>query len=202
MKATGLRGKQSITVDRTPSHRVAVVTATWSSVANLPAVRAAGESRGPAAAEAFERRYAAHPSSAAVLRTELTAYLAAHDIDDPTVSPILLCADEAFINAVAHAAGSPVGVIADLQHDRVTLQVTDAGPGFDPSQIDVAARPDLMAEHGRGLFLIHSLMDDVEILSDQRGTTLHMERDVSRVRSSAPAFTSRLAASQEVAAAS
>jgi anti-sigma regulatory factor (Ser/Thr protein kinase) len=95
---------------------------------------------------------------------------------------IVLCADEALINAVAHAAGSPVGVFADLCDDHFTLEVSDGGPGFDPSQIDTDAKPDLMGEHGRGLFLIRNLMDAFEIFSDQRGTTLHMERDLRGVR--------------------
>jgi anti-sigma regulatory factor (Ser/Thr protein kinase) len=38
-----------------------------------------------------------------------------------------------------------------------------------------------MGEHGRGLFLIRKLMDDLEILSDEHGTTLHMERELPGV---------------------
>ena len=110
-----------------------------------------------------------------VLREALTTYLMANHVDDAARRLIVLCADEALINAVAHAAGSPVGVFADLRDDHLTLEVSDGGPGFDPSQIDSDAEPDLMGEHGRGLFLIRKLMDDLEILSDEHGTTLHME---------------------------
>ena len=113
-----------------------------------------------------------------MLRETLTTYLTANDIDDAATRMIVLCADEALINAVAHAAGSPVGVFADLRDDHFTLEVSDGGPGFDPSRIDSEAEPDLMGEHGRGLFLIRTLMDDLEILSDEHGTTLHMERDL------------------------
>jgi len=132
--------------------------------------------------DAFRRWFAARPSSAAVLRETLTTYLTANGIDDAASRMIVLCADEALINAVAHAAGSPVGVFADLCDDHFTLEVSDGGPGFDPSQIDTDAKPDLMGEHGRGLFLIRNLMDAFEIFSDQRGTTLHMERDLRGVR--------------------
>ena len=132
---------------------------------------------------------------------KLTAYLTAHDIDDAATRPIVLCADEALINAVAHAAGSPVGVFADLHDDHLTLQVSDGGPGFDPSQIDTDAEPDLMGEHGRGLFLIRTLMDEFEILSDERGTTLRMERDMPGGRPAAAVLTPPLAPSPEVAAA-
>jgi len=125
------------------------------------------------------------------MRETLTTYLTANGIDDAASRMIVLCADEALINAVAHAAGSPVGVFADLRDDHLTLEVSDGGPGFDPSQLDTDAEPDLMGEHGRGLFLINNLMDEFEILSDERGTTLHMEREVPGTRHGSLAASSR-----------
>ena len=183
MKTGTANGKMETTVDRTPRHMAATVTATRGSTPGLVAVRdtCSDTSRWRRQrADAFRRWFAARPSSAAVLRETLTTYLAANGVDD--VATIVLCADEALINAVAHAAGSPVGVFADLRDDNFTLEVSDGGPGFDPSQIDSDAEPDLMGEHGRGLFLIRNLMDDLEILSDEHGTTLHMERNLPGVR--------------------
>ena len=173
------------TVDRTPHRMTTTVTATKGGTRGLVAVRTACSDTSRWRRQrtgAFRRWFAARPSSAAVLREALTTYLAANAIDDAATRRIVLCADEALINAVAHAAGSPVGVFADLCDDHFTLEVSDGGPGFDPSQIDRDAEPDLMGEHGRGLFLIRNLMDDLEILSDEHGTTLHMERDLPGVR--------------------
>jgi anti-sigma regulatory factor (Ser/Thr protein kinase) len=184
MKTAALIGKMETAVDRTPRHRDATVTATRGRTPGLVPVGAASRdaSRRRPCAGAFRRWFTARPSSAAVLREELTTYLSAHDIDDAATRQIVLCADEALINAVAHAAGSSVGVFADLHDDHLSLQVSDGGPGFDPSLIANDAEPDLMGEHGRGLFLISNLMDDLEILSDEHGTTLQMERDLSGVR--------------------
>ena len=185
MKTGAVKGKTESTVDRTPCHMAATVTATRGSTPGPVAVRAACRDtsrRRRQRADAFRRWFAARPSSAAVLRQALTTYLTANDIDEAATRTIVLCADEALINAVAHAAGSPVGVFADLRDDRFTREVSDGDPGFDPSQIDSGAEPDLMGEHGRGLFLIPKLMDDLEILSDEHGTTLHMERDLPGVR--------------------
>ena len=184
MKTGAVKGKTESTVDHTPCHMAATVTATRGSTPGLVAVRAvcSDTSRWRRhRADAFRRWFAARSSSAAVLREALTTYLSANDIDDAATRLIVLCADEALINAVEHAAGSPVGVFADLRDDHFTLEVSDGGPGFDPSQIDGDAEPDLTGEHGRGLFLIRNLMDDLEILSDEHGTTLHMERDVPGV---------------------
>ena len=191
MKTRAVKGKTETTVDHTACHTAATVTATRGSTTGLVAGRAACSDAGRwrrQRADAFRRWYAARPSSAAGLREALTTYLTANDIDDAATRLIVLCADEALINAVAHAAGSSVGVFADLRDDHFTLEVSDGGPGFDPSQIDSDAEPDLMGEHGRGLFLIRKLMDDLEILCDEHGTTLHMERDL-------PGFYRQLSAS-------
>ena len=185
MKTGTAKGRMETTGDRTPRHKAATVTATRGSNPRLVAIRAVCSDTScwrRQRADAFRRWFAARPSSAAVLREALTTYLTVNDIDDAATRLIVLCADEALINAVAHAAGSPVGVFADLRDDHFTLEVSDGGPGFDPSQIDCEAEPDLMGEHGRGLFLIRNLMDDLEILSDEHGTTLHMERDLPGVR--------------------
>lgn len=184
MRGGTVRGRTETTVDSTPRHLAATVTATRggsrSRIVGRAARCATGRRRRRRTA-AFRRWFAARPSSAAALRRALTTYLTAHDIDDAAARQIVLCADEALINAVAHAAGSPVGVFADLRDDRLTLEISDGGPGFDPSQIDDAARPDLMGEHGRGLFLIRTLMDELEILSGACGTTLRMGRDLPGV---------------------
>lgn len=123
---------------------------------------------------AFRRSFAPRPSSAPMLRVALMQYLTANRIDDGAVPKIVLCADEALINAVQHAPDSPIRVAAEVRGDRLVLEVADGGPGFDPSDLDDDPLPDLMGEHGRGLFLIRQLMDDLEILSDDRGTTLRM----------------------------
>ena len=120
-------------------------SASWPSglLAPTPAVAATARRRVPALAR----------GSAVVgclLREALTTYLTANDIDDAATRLIVLCADEALINAVAHAAAGPVGVFADLRDDHFTLEVSDGGPGFDPSQIDGDAEPDLMGEHSPG----------------------------------------------------
>jgi anti-sigma regulatory factor (Ser/Thr protein kinase) len=185
MKTGAVKDKMETTVDHTPCHMAATVTATRGSTPGLVAVKAAcsDASRGRRQrADSFRRWFAARPSSAAVMREALSTYLTANDIDGAATRLIVLCADEALINAVAHAAGSPVGIFADLHDDHFTLEVSDGGPGFDPSQIDSDAEPDLMGEHGRGLFLIRKLMDDLEILSGEHGTTLHMERELPGVR--------------------
>ena len=192
--------KRETTVDGTWQHTAAVVTPTTGSALGLARARTscrvtvrptprrtlrlparrrvqhggASSSARRQHANVFRRSFAPRPSSAATLREALTEYLAANRVEDPAVRQIVLCADEAFINAVDHAAGCLIDVVADVRNDELTLEVTDGGSGFDAAHFDHDAQPDLLGEHGRGLFLIRHLMDDLQILSDKHGTTLRM----------------------------
>jgi serine/threonine-protein kinase RsbW len=55
-----------------------------------------------------------------------------------------------------------VEVQAELGGDRLKVEITDQGPGFDPAQIQDPLLPeDLDRASGRGLYLIRKLVDDV-----------------------------------------
>jgi anti-sigma regulatory factor (Ser/Thr protein kinase) len=123
----------------------------------------------------FRRSFPPQPSSACLLRGSFAQYLASVDVHDEGAADLLLCADEALINAVAHAPLTPVLVAAWVRDERLVLEVSDEGPGFDVSCIRHGELPDLTAEHGRGLFLIYQLMDAVRIDSSEHGTTVRME---------------------------
>jgi len=70
-------------------------------------------------------------------------------------------------NAVVHASGGDpkkkVTVCCLCTEDKgMLLVVRDAGPGFDPSQVpDPTTAENIYASHGRGVFLIRQLMDEV-----------------------------------------
>jgi serine/threonine-protein kinase RsbW len=105
----------------------------------------------------------------------LGRYLVEVECGHAEADVLLLCADEALINAVTHAPETPVLVAAWIREDRLVLEVSDEGPGLDLAKVHGDEVPDLEAEHGRGLFLIHQLMDAVDIDSSGRGTTIRME---------------------------
>jgi serine/threonine-protein kinase RsbW len=128
---------------------------------------------------AFHRSFAPRRSSARMLRNALTVYLDDNGIDDPDVRQIVLCADEALINAIEHAGGDRVVVSAQVHGDELGVEVVDGGCGFDPATIVSDSPPDPTLDHGRGLFLIRHLMDDVEIISDNHGTTFRMRRHLT-----------------------
>jgi serine/threonine-protein kinase RsbW len=131
----------------------------------------------------FRRSFPPQPSSARRLRDALERYFAATGLAGRDAARLLLCADEALVNAVAHAPQTPVLVAAWVRDERVVLEVSDEGPGFDVGQAGRCELPDLNAEHGRGLYIIHHFMDRVRIDSCGSGTVVRMELQLLPVES-------------------
>ncbi len=71
---------------------------------------------------------------------------------------------EAMTNAIRHAHdGDPdksVHITITLSDDQLCIRVFDQGQGFDLNGVEEPDEEDL-SEHGRGIFLIRSLMDRV-----------------------------------------
>jgi serine/threonine-protein kinase RsbW len=100
--------------------------------------------------------------------------LNAHEagIPDAVVENIMLAVDEACTNIIKHAYKlSPEGeIIIKINYDKekFTVTIIDYGKSFEPDRIP---RPDLQKyykEHrvgGLGMYLMKSLMDDVEYIS-------------------------------------
>ena len=103
------------------------------------------------------------------VRHEVSAFLRRH-VSDDDLDDIVLCLQEAMKNAVRFSeSDKELYVSVEVFDHTVRLVVRDRGVGFAqmplPSAI-AAERPDPMKDSGRGLFLMTSLMDEVELLSD------------------------------------
>lgn len=91
---------------------------------------------------------------------------------------ISLAVTEAVSNAVRH--GSPAGesdtveLCVQTEGPRFMTTVTDHGGPFDPPT-PTLPDPAAFAEHGRGLFLMYQLMDEVRI-SRENGTVVRMTK--------------------------
>lgn len=118
-------------------------------------------------------------SSAVELRAALRALLRSHEMDESHSEMVVLAAQEAYNNAVVHPPGV-VDVSAQVSGQAVGVEVRDRGPGFDPRSFKPSAEPELLDDHGRGLFLMHQLMDRVDIESGRSGTTVTMSKRIVR----------------------
>jgi serine/threonine-protein kinase RsbW len=89
---------------------------------------------------------------------------------------------EAVTNAVIHGnkeePGTRVDVVFELAEECIRITVVDQGDGFDPDSLpDPVSKEHLMDASGRGVFLMHQLMDDVSYdFPESGGCTLTMTK--------------------------
>lgn len=113
----------------------------------------------------------------AELRGQLRDYLAERAVPAAVAADVLLSLQEASKNALRASGGRPVDVAVSIENGSVSVCVSDHGRGFAPSARQSC--PSAWQTRGRGLYLMRSLMDSVEIdCSD--GATVSMRRRLSR----------------------
>ncbi|MGB9071034.1 MAG: ATP-binding protein [Terriglobales bacterium] len=91
---------------------------------------------------------------------------------------IELALSEALANAVVHGASADPAKIVECdvacdQEHGMLIVVRDPGPGFDPARLaDPCVGENIFSSHGRGIYLINQLMDEVQF--HKNGTEIHM----------------------------
>jgi serine/threonine-protein kinase RsbW len=91
---------------------------------------------------------------------------------------IELALHEALANAVVHGAKEDATktvecLVACEQERGIIIIVRDPGPGFNPESIPkCTVGENVYSNHGRGIFLINELMDEVTFRKN--GTEIHM----------------------------
>lgn len=117
----------------------------------------------------LDERYAADPASVPAARDAVRAWLEEHRLVPTRADDIQVAVTELVTNAV-RAARSAIEVRAWSSTDVVTVEVIDDGPGFDPSIPHDARELDPLADRGRGLFVVASIVDECTIESGPNGT--------------------------------
>jgi len=98
-------------------------------------------------------------------------------LDDDTQHYVGVAIRECVINAIMHGnrndSSKHVFVefsTANAPHSVLAIRVRDQGEGFDPDTLaDPLAPENLLKASGRGIFLIRSFMDDVQLRSAPEG---------------------------------
>ena len=108
----------------------------------------------------------------------LTEHAHAADVEERMLQEMHLVLSEACANVIRHAykgqAGQPIELHVAIDDEKVVLQIRDQGIPFDAAAYKP---PDLDEPHegGYGVFIIQSLMDEVNSdTSSGVGTTLRM----------------------------
>ncbi len=99
-------------------------------------------------------------------RLALTGIGRLRELSDELLADLKLALTEAASNSVRHAYGEArdVGAVEisyELHSDRLVIEVSDDGEGFDPAAAE--SHSDELSEGGLGIAIIRAIADEVEI---------------------------------------
>jgi serine/threonine-protein kinase RsbW len=116
-------------------------------------------------------------------RLALTGIARVRDLPDEVLADLKLALTEAASNSVRHAyAGEEqpgvVEISYELHPDRLVIEVTDEGEGFDPQESE--GPPEELSEGGLGIAIIRAIADEVEIGAQPsgKGSRLRFEKEL------------------------
>ena len=116
-------------------------------------------------------------------RLALTGIGRVRELSEDVLADLKLALTEAASNSVRHAYGDDgvgrVDVAYQLLPDRVVIEVTDEGGGFDPAKTRAGAGD--LSEGGLGIAIIRAIADVVEIGAhpNGKGSRLRFEKALS-----------------------
>jgi anti-sigma regulatory factor (Ser/Thr protein kinase) len=130
----------------------------------------------------FERiSYPATAESCPAIREDVRAWLDGSGVPGEVSRGVVLAVSEAIDNVVTHAYGAvsaaPSGATIDLtlvlDRTEVVVTIADHGHWAQPETTDLEHdASDRPAQHGRGIILMNSHVDEVAIHHDRDGTSV------------------------------
>ena len=102
-------------------------------------------------------------------RLALTGLANVHSFSEELLGDLKLALTEACSNSVRHAYDDDEGsveIVYELHDDRLVVEVSDAGRGFEPE--GTTHRPPELDEGGLGIAIIRAVTDELE-LGESRG---------------------------------
>jgi len=104
-------------------------------------------------------------------------------LDKSTIADIAISVTEVVVNSIIHGNKSilekKVTVAVAKKDSLIEIMVTDQGEGFNPDELESpVSKENLLKEIGRGIFIVKSLMDKVEIEPGKSGTKVTLMKNV------------------------
>ena len=137
-------------------------------------------------AQAIRLTIPAKPEYITLGRLALTgiARLRAEPLSQEALGDLKLALTEACTNSVRHAYGDAAGlveIVYELHSDRLVVEVSDSGEGFERGGPRTAVSPeDELTEGGLGIAIIEALADELEIgEGDTGGSRLRFVKHLS-----------------------
>jgi serine/threonine-protein kinase RsbW len=102
-------------------------------------------------------------------------------ISDESYGNVIVAATEATLNAIHHGSkddpNKVVDVVFIVDRDKMVMEVSDSGPGFDPDKLPDPTDPaNIEKGSGRGIYIMRNLSDEMEFLNDGATVKVTFER--------------------------
>ena len=108
---------------------------------------------------------ASHPRWLSLIRRVVTEYAELKGLDAQSAREVVLAVDEASANVIKHTyqgqCKQRLTVSALYSDDAIEVEIHDNGEPFNPMSQPLPA-PDELRAGGRGMFLMQTVMDEIE----------------------------------------
>ena len=126
--------------------------------------------------ETIKMEISANPEYVSIIRltTSGIANKVGFCLDD--IEDLKVAISEACTNAIKHSLEDRFTIIYTMIEKGLTIEIIDNGKGYNTKEV---SEPDLdnLKESGMGLFIIESLMDEVNVESTEvKGTSIKMTK--------------------------
>lgn len=109
-------------------------------------------------------------------------------LSDEQSDNMAIAITELAINSIMHGnkedKKKKVTFHAVLKDDRIEVSILDEGGGFDPQELPNPTNPqNIWKEHGRGIFLVQHLIDEVNFEKTPRGMKITLTEYIQKKKS-------------------
>ena len=103
--------------------------------------------------------------------------------DESTIDDISIAITELFNNAIHHGnqgdVNKKVHLTYTLSDNALNISIQDEGAGFEPERLrDPLAPENLLADNGRGIYLVKMLMDKVQFNITDKGSEIIITKNL------------------------
>ena len=125
----------------------------------------------------FAASYPCRARSATSARRALVAHLQSTGLSGLALADLECAVGEALANAIEHGSAfkGRLHVRCVVDSDQIVIEIEDSGNGFDPKKLALALEPDDC--RGRGIYLMSSLVDDLNYENGGAAVRLVMRRN-------------------------
>jgi anti-sigma regulatory factor (Ser/Thr protein kinase) len=150
-------------------------TAEEEALARPPVPRPTGERPVPCASAVDDPVSYTYTTDLAAIRVIVHRYAIKSGLSEARAIDLVLAVSEVAANTVRHAK-SPGCLQIWYDAEQIVCQIHDEGVITDP--LAGRRRPSLEARGGHGLWIVHEVCDQVDIRSDETGTTIRLHMDL------------------------